>query len=182
MSLKERRVQEQLFNLVLEESHAPDKSLDPLLLMLRKLREGITAADLYDDFTIKVYEKSVDICLLAQNESELFKSLTQLLKIVYPRALAHGSINLPRRDQMCGYYLLYLACQTQSTDQKTRMSALELVQFYTCLDRSMTLSEPVVYALKVFRALVYDLDFVHLSALWKKGSTHQKSLFKVRSF
>ncbi|KAI9101654.1 hypothetical protein DFS34DRAFT_692376 [Phlyctochytrium arcticum] len=94
-SIQRREVQLEFYDYIIQQfdrlsqtplSEQRPGHFDSVLAKLRKLREGITAADIYDDFAVNVYEKSVDIALLARNFPELLKSLVHLLGTVYPDA------------------------------------------------------------------------------------------------
>ncbi|KAI9326135.1 hypothetical protein BDR26DRAFT_941538 [Obelidium mucronatum] len=59
-------------------------AMDAILSKLRKLREGVLSLGQIDAFAIQVYEKSVHVCLEAENYAELIKSLNQLVSVFYP--------------------------------------------------------------------------------------------------
>jgi hypothetical protein len=50
-------------------------------LSIRKLREALVSSQREDLFTIKVYEKSIDIAVKEENMSELFRTVTRLVEL-----------------------------------------------------------------------------------------------------
>ncbi|KAI8807959.1 hypothetical protein BJ742DRAFT_810136 [Cladochytrium replicatum] len=114
-SLKVRSVQEEFYAKILEEEAKMGRT-EKVVAAFRKLREGVTSSNIHDEFAIKVYEHSVDVCLdVDDSTGELIKSLAQLIGTIYPGAEAHipetnpdKNHSLTRRSEMSKLYLLYV--------------------------------------------------------------------------
>lgn len=78
-------------------------------LQSRKLREALIASKRIDDFTIKVYEASVDIAIKEKNLDELSKTLVVLVSF-------YKQIKSVRELEFTHLYLLLLICR--GTDMK----------------------------------------------------------------
>ncbi|KAI8056038.1 hypothetical protein BDF22DRAFT_732156 [Syncephalis plumigaleata] len=76
-----------------------------MLMTFRQLRETITATRRIDTFAVQVYERSVEIALLARDTSELMVALGRLIDELYP-IVAHG--DTPRRSLFIALRLILL--------------------------------------------------------------------------
>ncbi|KAJ8323756.1 hypothetical protein QVD99_007081 [Batrachochytrium dendrobatidis] len=200
-SLCDLKVQEDYFQLILEKigkdiTIAPDTS--HIILSLRKLREGIVATSRCDAFAIRVYEQSALACLDTKNNAELFKSLVYLVNTLYPVIstsieVSDSSSNLAstNRSEMSGYLLLLLVCEIPKTKWSTTPShsssvqiarqtrygdSSEILGILYSLPHSIRQSKPVQFTMRVYTALVRDIDYVLLSNLWDTATCHQRML------
>ncbi|KAJ1954594.1 hypothetical protein IWQ62_005723 [Dispira parvispora] len=94
-------------------SRTPQRSLlEDLVGCFRKLREGLTSSRRVDALTIRAYEQSMEICILAHSDGELLKTVRQLLEYLYPTCRQdHPILDLSRRPEMWVYYQLFLVGQ-----------------------------------------------------------------------
>ncbi|KAI8904585.1 hypothetical protein DFJ77DRAFT_480097 [Powellomyces hirtus] len=184
-SVKNRHVQQRFYSHIVaqfDELHRVPTSAqkaghyDPVLAKLRKLREGITASSNYDAFAVQVYEYSADICLIARNFAELLKSLVGLTNTIYPAA---GSTPLHRGAEFAAYMLLYLICYARGSSAQTYGNPRDVMNMYKTFPPWVQDHERVRLAMRVFRALRADLDYVELNALWNVGSTSERVFLEV---
>ncbi|RXK39650.1 hypothetical protein M231_03004 [Tremella mesenterica] len=59
------------------------ESLQSIVLLFRKLREGVVASHRTDDFSVEVFESSVRFCILAKNTGQLLSALSGLVPGLY---------------------------------------------------------------------------------------------------
>ncbi|TPX68672.1 hypothetical protein CcCBS67573_g07078 [Chytriomyces confervae] len=169
------------------DSSSQSTEFDPILSSFRKLREGIVSRAVYDAFTIQVYEQSVDLCLEAGNYAELLKSLTHLVTIVYPQAVASASVcelfaalsnplslvndiypsinQTPRRGEYSSLLLLYILCYIPANkkpqgDNKLNFDTREFMTLLLSMPAETRESSAVKTAIQLQRALLDNLDFV----------------------
>lgn len=59
-------------------------NLQELLLAIRKLREGLVASHRMDHLTVQVYELTVFLSILCDNQAQLASTITRLVQEIYP--------------------------------------------------------------------------------------------------
>jgi hypothetical protein len=159
-TLKDPNIQLEYFTAILT---APlTLNYDPLLLKLRKLREALISTARMDSLTVEVFEKSVDISLLASNFEELNKSLLHLSKVIYPvftRSL--------RIIEMESYHLLF-RLDDRNSFQK----------MYNQMSDVLKSSKNIQTIIKIFKAIQFDLDYVSLSNCWESLDKNQKMILE----
>ncbi|KAJ3126905.1 hypothetical protein HK100_010024 [Physocladia obscura] len=189
-SLLDKTVQREYFDWILtrtarfKESQKEIKAkpsggdLDSILASLRKLREGILASKEVNDFSIRVYETSVDICLEAGNFAELLKSLTVLVGTMYTRVNKTVSPKDDRQAEITTLLLLYLICYVPSckkSKSNSQSSALppasifeskEVFKLYKKLTPLLQNDARIINAMKMQESLLNDLDFVGFRKAW----------------
>ncbi|WWC68517.1 uncharacterized protein I206_102446 [Kwoniella pini CBS 10737] len=67
----------------LKDSKNEWESLSSIVLLFRKLREGVVASGRIDDFAIEVFESSAQFSILANNKPQLISSLSGLIPGLY---------------------------------------------------------------------------------------------------
>ena len=171
------RLQKKEWDRLSKEEQEKPNSLDGLVAIYRKLREGIVSSQVHDSFTLQVYESAVDICLLSKNFSELIKTLSPLVNSDVYDKMDHHS----RRPEMIGYYLLYFICYARSSDPKrlygNPQEILNVLKLK--LKPEIVASSEVQFSLNVWKALIVNVDFVSMAHLWSKASINQKVLMEV---
>ncbi|KAI9141533.1 SAC3/GANP/Nin1/mts3/eIF-3 p25 family-domain-containing protein [Paraphysoderma sedebokerense] len=154
-SLVERKNQRTLYEHIKQQiqkvgsSTQSIEAYNPIIRDFRKLREGVYASRLFDDFAVEVYEKSIEMSLLGQNFAELIKATTGLLDEVYPHL--EKSIDKPPRNlaETTKYHLLYHICYINSPSG--RSTSLRL---YTSLPNHLQKSSHVDFAMKILMCVV----------------------------
>lgn len=61
-----------------------NNSLQELLLGIRKLREGLVASHRMDRLTVQVYELTVFLSILCENQAQLASTVSRLVQEIYP--------------------------------------------------------------------------------------------------
>ncbi|KAJ1651414.1 hypothetical protein IWQ61_008016 [Dispira simplex] len=94
-------------------ARSPQRSLlEDMMGCFRKLREGLTSSRRVDALTLRAYEQSMEICILAHSNGELLKTVRQLLEYLYPTCRQdHFNLDQSRRPEMWAYYQLFLVGQ-----------------------------------------------------------------------
>ncbi|KAI7898523.1 uncharacterized protein BX663DRAFT_555737 [Cokeromyces recurvatus] len=119
-SLKNVKLQHDLWNHIQEKisegikDEKDKKEWDPIVDLLRKLREGVYATHWsYSDysFAIKVFELSADCCVKAERYEELSKSLIGLLDHLYTKISTTCS---QRQSYYVVLSILYHSCYLQN--------------------------------------------------------------------
>ncbi|KAJ3316291.1 hypothetical protein HDU76_001913 [Blyttiomyces sp. JEL0837] len=194
-SVRNRDVQEAFFEHILgrrkellEGTSITPESYDQIVLLIRKLREGIVSAGVYDAFVVKVYETSVDVCLDAENYAELLKSLSQLVVSIYETIDASDTEAMARRGEITGLYLMYLICYPASVyrmaagDKPDFLSTGFRGDFHEALRAFYRLPvevqnhKSVQRALRLLRAVVANLDFVTFRKIWDESGVSERKI------
>ncbi|KAI8332512.1 hypothetical protein EDC96DRAFT_526530 [Choanephora cucurbitarum] len=151
-SLKSVELQHELWSLILSKvSQINDdfdpKAWDPIVDLLRKLREGVYASEWSRgdyDFAIKVFELSVDCCIKAGRFEELSKSLLGLMDQLYAI----------KKEAVQPYYtvldIIYQCCHTQNPKAANRRITLVSLDtnegvFGRSLIKSVVNNNPIRY-------------------------------------
>ncbi|TPX69666.1 hypothetical protein SpCBS45565_g02348 [Spizellomyces sp. 'palustris'] len=85
---------------------------------------------------------------------------------------------LSRRAELTGYMLLYLICYT-ARGPKCYGDANKVMEYYRDLPTDLQRDQCVTFALKVFKALHADIDYVSLAHLWYEASPNQQALLQT---
>ncbi|KAJ3154198.1 hypothetical protein HDU86_004742 [Geranomyces michiganensis] len=185
-SLKNRDVQRRFYEFILHqydrlrEVPIADRKgghFDSVLAKLRKLREGVISSGSYDSFGAAIYEQSVDVSLESRNFAELLKALVGLTNTIYPTLKFNNtpSSSPPpaRRAEFSALMLLYLICYARLSSAR-HGSARDIIRTYAAFPTWVQDSPDVRFAMRVFKALRADLDFVALNMLWDQSSQAQR--------
>ncbi|KAF3918365.1 hypothetical protein ABW21_db0208845 [Orbilia brochopaga] len=90
---------------------APDIStLQDILMDMRKLREGLLAANRVDDFAKSAYVFITRAAILMSHPESYFPSLRHLLYVLH----AQNPLSNSEVKELAGYLMLHLACATNS--------------------------------------------------------------------
>ena len=75
-----------------------NNSLQELLLGIRKLREGLVASHRMDRLTVQVYELTVFLSILCENQAQLASTVSRLVQEIYPAIpVSYTHLTLPTK-------------------------------------------------------------------------------------
>lgn len=138
-------------------------NVDNLLARYRKLREGIVASRAEpDDFILNVYLDSIDLALIANNFSELVKSLEGVLDVIQV-------MNCTRIQEIQEYFLLYLITYGSNT--------MEFYKFYKKFTADSTNHD---FSLRILKDLNDPMELYDFFRIYKTASVNQRVFLDLK--
>eukprot|EP00124_Ichthyophonus_hoferi_P003186 Ihof_evm2s262 gene=Ihof_evmTU2s262 len=179
ISLKDRHEQKKLLDHLVSEMGKQQsvKGFASLLLLFRKLREGVTALSLKDSFAVEVYEQAAHCSIQAGDHAEYYVCVLTLVKELYPAAIPQAP--LKDNNKTIGVSDAIITSKSQDTLRRGwACSVAALILHYACvvgslndllpllatLETSLLKTPEVALSLKLWRALhsVNHMQFYHL--------------------
>ncbi|KAI9335890.1 hypothetical protein BDR26DRAFT_865303 [Obelidium mucronatum] len=163
------------------------REMDSILSKLRKLREGVLSLGQIDAFAIQVYEKSVHVCLEAENYAELIKSLNQLVSVFYPTVVVvdsgeSGKTVGQHRGEMTALLLLYMICYIPSAGGKRITDPVfetrQVMKVVASLPDDVQQDRHVVNVLKMQRALLDNVNYFMFRRAWNELNKWERIIAK----
>jgi hypothetical protein len=128
-----------------------------------------------DEFTVHIYETSVDASFETRDMMELFKSLSRLIEL-YP--LVYRDQCLDRLDRYRGYYMLYLVCQRIPGKDITG-DYMDILNAYRGLPFASRRHGFVRFAMRVLSALRVNVDYYQIELLYREAEDRQRILMDL---
>jgi hypothetical protein len=128
------------------------------LYAIRKLREGLLASKRIDEFSILVYEDSVDECILQENFQELSRSIARLLDIYCVSGVS------ARKTEMQNYFILYQYCYNNQPNVSIITKQMEKYNI-----------DPDGCAIRFIRS-INICDYLSAESQWRKMSRNDKTI------
>jgi hypothetical protein len=158
------------------------------------------SSNTYDLFAVSVYEESAMVCIEAGNFAELLKSLTGLVRTLYPELSkdTNNPVLLPHRAEFTSLYLLYFICiatgtkpvsQEQQHTKHTlsakianstlRGNSQEVLRTFAGLPVSLQQDLHIRRAMALQRALLADIDYVAFGRVWRSNEEEERAEKKI---